>query len=325
MVTSNKNSLLPVYLVIGEDELKRETVIKRLHARLEKMGDLSFNSETFSAATCTGEDIVTASNTLPFASPVRLVEVNEVEKLKKADADLLVQYLEKPCSTTVLALIGNKLDKRSRLYKAVTAFGKTVIIDCTPFERREMGKVVRSMAVGHGITFTEGAASALLDLVGTNTVSLDAEIRKLSLSHRGSDPVNENEVLSMVSFTKEIKPWEFVDAFAARNPQRCVYLLNRMEDTSPFGLLTMCTSRLRELISAKALIARGDGARIASILKIPEWKVKFYRTWVKGFTMSELIFALKKARDTEAAMKSGSDKDKEFLQWMLEVCRKRSA
>ena len=113
MATSNKNSLLPVYLVIGEDELKRETVIKRLHTRLEKMGDLSFNSETFSAATCTGEDIVTASNTLPFASPVRLVEVNEVEKLKKADADLLVQYLEKPCSTTVLALIGNKLDKRS--------------------------------------------------------------------------------------------------------------------------------------------------------------------------------------------------------------------
>ncbi len=59
MATSNKNSLLPVYLVIGEDELKRETVIRRLHARLEKMGDLSFNSETFSAATCTGEDIVT--------------------------------------------------------------------------------------------------------------------------------------------------------------------------------------------------------------------------------------------------------------------------
>ena len=51
MATSNKNSLLPVYLVIGEDELKRETVIRRLHARLEKMGDLSFNSETFSAAT----------------------------------------------------------------------------------------------------------------------------------------------------------------------------------------------------------------------------------------------------------------------------------
>ena len=88
MAKTNNNSLLPVYLVVGEDELKRETVMKRLHARLEKMGDLSFNSETFSATTCTGEDVVTAANTLPFASPIRLVEVYEVEKLKKADSEL---------------------------------------------------------------------------------------------------------------------------------------------------------------------------------------------------------------------------------------------
>lgn len=322
MATKNDKPLLPVYLVVGEDELKRETVMKRLHARLEKMGDLSFNSETFSGATCTGEEIVNACNTLPFASAVRLVEVYEVDKLKKADAELLVTYLEKPCSTTVLALVCNKLDKRSRLHKAVAAQGKTAVIDCTPFERRDMGKVVRSMAVGHGITFTEGAASALLDLVGINTVSLDAEIRKLALSHRGSDPVNENEVLSMVSFTKEIKPWEFIDAFAARNAQRCVYLFHRMEDTSPFGLLTMCTTRLRELLSVKALIRRGEAARIASVLKIPEWKVKFYRTWIKEFSTNELIGALRMARDTEAAMKSGSDKDEEFLRWMLQVCKK---
>ena len=322
MAKTNNNSLLPVYLVVGEDELKRETVMKRLHARLEKMGDLSFNSETFSAATCTGEDVITAANTLPFASPIRLVEVYEVEKLKKADSELIAAYLKEPCTTTVLALVGDKLDKRSRLYKAVQAFGKTAFIDCTPFERRDMNKVIRSMAVGHGITFTEGAASALLDLVGTNTVSLDAEIRKLSLSHRGSDPVNENEVLSMVSFTKEIKPWEFIDAFAARNAQRCVYLLHRMENTSPFGLLTMCTTRLRELISAKALIARGEQGKIASVLKIPEWKVKLYRTWIKGFSMKELVGALKGARDTEARMKSGADKDEEFLRWMLEVCKR---
>ena len=322
MAKTNNNSLLPVYLVVGEDELKRETVMKRLHARLEKMGDLSFNSETFSAATCTGEDVITAANTLPFASPIRLVEVYEVEKLKKADSELIAAYLKEPCTTTVLALVGDKLDKRSRLYKAVQAFGKTALIDCTPFERRDMNKVIRSMAVGHGITFTEGAASALLDLVGTNTVSLDAEIRKLSLSHRGSDPVNENEVLSMVSFTKEIKPWEFIDAFAARNAQRCVYLLHRMENTSPFGLLTMCTTRLRELISAKALIARGEQGKIASVLKIPEWKVKLYRTWIKGFSMKELVGALKGARDTEARMKSGTDKDEEFLRWMLEVCKR---
>ena len=43
--SSNSKALLPVYLIAGEDELKKERVLDRLHKRLEKMGDLSFNSE----------------------------------------------------------------------------------------------------------------------------------------------------------------------------------------------------------------------------------------------------------------------------------------
>ena len=58
------------------------------------------------------------------------------------------------------------------------------------------------------------------------------------------------------------------------------------------------------------------------MLKIPEWKVKLYRTWIKGFSMKELVGALRGARDTEARMKSGADKDEEFLRWMLEVCKR---
>lgn len=131
MTTQSKQStLLPVYLIAGEDELKRETVMKRLYARLSKMGDMSFNSETFSGLTCTGEEVITAANTLPFASEVRLVVVNDVDKFKKADSELLVAYLKEPCETTVLALVGQKVAKNTRLYKAVFAFGGKAIIDC---------------------------------------------------------------------------------------------------------------------------------------------------------------------------------------------------
>ena len=58
MNKEQNNSLLPVYLIAGEDELKRETVLKRLHERLAKMGDLSFNSESFSGTTCLAEDVI---------------------------------------------------------------------------------------------------------------------------------------------------------------------------------------------------------------------------------------------------------------------------
>ncbi len=323
MATSKKQAaLLPVYLIVGEDELKRETVIKRLRDRLGKMGDLSFNSETFSGLTCTGDQVVAAANTLPFASEVRLVEVHDVDKMKKADTELLVSYLEKPCQTTVLALLGTKLAKNTRLYKAVAAVGKTAIIDCAPFARRDLSGAVRSMAVGHGIAITQGAAAALIDLVGTNTVALDGELKKLALSHRGTDPVNENEVLAMVSRTAEAKPWDFVDAFSRRNPERCIYLMNRLGGTSPFALLSMCTTRIRELITVKALTRRGDQGRIASVLKMPDWRLKNHRSFAQLFSMEELIEALRTARDAEQAMKSGSDQSEAFIAWMLGVCRR---
>lgn len=322
MATSSKQpALLPVYLISGEDELKRETVMKRLRARLSKMGDLSFNSETFSGATCTGDQVVTAANTLPFASEVRLVEVHDVDKLKKADSEILVTYLKEPCQSTVLALVGQKVAKNTRLYKAVAAFGKNAIIDCAPFARKDLSGAVRSMAVGHGITLTQGAAATLIDLVGTNTVALDGELKKLALSHRGTDAVNESEVLSLVSRTAEIKPWEFIDAFAGRNGKRCIYLMNRM-DVSPFALLAMCTTRIRELITVKALADRGQQAAAAKVLKMPDWRLKNHRTWARGFTMHELVEALRSARDTEQDMKSGANQEQAFTTWFLTVCKK---
>ena len=168
--SKNKQSLLPVYLITGEDALKRDAVMKRLRARLSSMGDLSFNSDVFEGAEFTGDDVVNACNTIPFASPVRLVEVRDADKLKKADSEPIVGYLDAPCETTVLALIAEKLAKNTRLYKAVAKHGKTAVIDCAPPKARDLPKLVRSMAVGHGVTFSEGAAIALVNLVGEDTV-----------------------------------------------------------------------------------------------------------------------------------------------------------
>lgn len=312
-------ALLPVYLVVGEDALKRDAVMKRLRARLQKMGDLSFNSDTFEGDTALGADIVAACNTMPFASPVRLVEVRSAEKLKKADSEELVSYLDAPSGTTVLALVAEKLAKNTRLYKAVAKAGKTAVIDCTPPRAFELPKLVRSMAVGHGVTFTEGAAQALVGLVGENTVHLDAELKKVALAHRGADPVTEHEVVSMVSRTAEVKPWEFVDAFAARDAGKCLLYLQRMGSVSPHALIAMCTTRLRELVCARAMVDRGNPRAIAGALKMPDWRCKNHAAWARRFTPAELRGAIVAARDAERAMKSGADADAAFLEWVLAV------
>ena len=321
MATQKKQEapLLPVYLIVGEDALKRDTVMKRLRARLSSMGDLSFNADEFDGETAQGGDIVTACNTVPFASPVRLVEVRAADKLKKADAEQLVSYLGSPNGSTVLALVAEKLAKNTRLYKAVAACGKTAVIDCAPLKRYELPRTVRSMAVTHGVTLTEGAAVKLVDLVGEDTVHLDSELKKIALAHRGTDAVNEHEIVAMVSRTAEVKPWEFVDAFSARDARKCLLYLGRMASVSPFSLLARCTTRLRELVCARAFIARGNPKAVAGALKLPDWKCRNHLGWARGFTDEELRSAIVAARDVERAMKSGSDPNDAFLDWVLSV------
>ena len=325
MATQKKQeaALLPVYLVVGEDALKRDAVMKRLRARLSAIGDLSFNADEFNGDTATGSDVAAACNTVPFASPVRLVEVRGTEKLKKADAEELVSYLASPNETTVLALVAEKLAKNTRLYKAVVAHGKTAVIDCAPLKRYELPKMVRSMAVGHGVTLTEGAAAKLVDLVGEDTVHLDSEIKKIALAHRGADAVGEREILDMVTRTAEVKPWEFVDAFAARDTRTCLLYLSRMASVSPHALLAMCTNRLRELVCARAMADRGNPRGTAAALKVPDWRVKNHAAWARGFTAAQLRRAIISSRDTERAMKSGADPDSAFLDWVLTVTAKK--
>lgn len=86
-------NLLPAYLINGEDQLKRETVLKRLRSRLEAMGDLDFNCDTFDGKDALGGDIVAACNTMPFGIDKRLVIVRNADDLKKADSEALVAYL----------------------------------------------------------------------------------------------------------------------------------------------------------------------------------------------------------------------------------------
>ncbi len=318
-IMAQETKLLNVYLAVGEDLLKRRRVLERLRKRLEDFGDISFNHDEFDGETAAGETIVSACNTLPFASEIRLVEVTNVDKLKKTDAEKLVGYLTSPCPSTILILSGDRLAKNTRLYKAVAGFGKTAIIDCAPMKRADLTVALRSMAVSHGFTITPNACEKLVELVGENTVHLDAELKKLGLAHQGNDPVTEHEVSSLVARVAEAKPWDFVDAFASRNTARCFHLIPLLKSTSPYALLAQCQTRIRELLCTKSLERNGSIGALAQTLNLQPWRVRNHRTWARNFTEEELVAALVSSRDAEKHMKSGQDPDRVFADWFSSV------
>ncbi len=313
-------SLLPAYLVVGSDELKRSHAVARMKKRLEASGLADFNlDERDMSKEQTPEDVLSSLNTFPMGADFRLVILRPCDRLPKAMSEMLVDYLKNPSSTTVLLLVAEKLAKNTRLYKAVAKIDKKAIVECAPKKRWELPQQVRSMATAHGKAITQGGAEELVSRVGESTRMLDNELKKLASMVEGGE-ITQADVERFVVRTAEPRPWDFLDAVSARNLPKALSLLRMMPQRQEIMLYSLLTTRIRELIYAKALDARGEGSTLARALGLQSWQVKNHLRWARGFKMSELLGALESAVDVELALKGSQTSDVALIRWVTQIC-----
>lgn len=313
-------SLLPAYLVVGSDELKRSHAVARMKKRLEASGLADFNlDERDMSKEQTSEDVLSSLNTFPMGADFRLVILRPCDRLPKAMSEMLVDYLKNPSSTTVLLLVAEKLAKNTRLYKAVAKIDKKAIVECAPKKRWELPQQVRSMATAHGKAITQGGAEELVSRVGESTRMLDNELKKLASMVEGGE-ITQADVERFVVRTAEPRPWDFLDAVSARNLPKALSLLRMMPQRQEIMLYSLLTTRIRELIYAKALDARGEGSTLARALGLQSWQVKNHLRWARGFKMSELLSALESAVDVELALKGSQTSDVALIRWVTQIC-----
>lgn len=311
--------LLPAYLVVGADEFKRSRAVAKMRERLERSGMADFNyDERDMTKEQQVDDIIASLNTLPMGSEFRLVLLEGCDRLSKSVSEPLIEYLANPSPTTVCLVVAEKLAKNTRLYKAIAKVGPKSVIDCTPKKAWELPKQVIAMAPAHGKRIAPDAAEALVSRAGENTRLLDNELKKLAEMVQG-DTICLSDVEAHVMRTAEVKPWDLLDAVSDRNMARALELLALQPDKSEVRLFTLLVGRVRELIVAKALDARGQGSNLAATLGVQSWQVKNHLRWARKYKMAELLAALDAAVDTELALKGSRDSSLALRLWIVSI------
>ncbi len=314
-----EQQLLPGYLVVGADELKRVRSIERMRARLEKTGMADFNIDVRDMAKDPQiDDVIASLNTFPMGADFRLVILENCDKLPKTVSEPLVEYFANPSSTTVCLVIATSLAKNTRLYKAIAKLGSKAVIDCGLKKAWEMPPQVVKMAQTHGKRMSINAAEALVARAGENTRMLDNELKKLAAMIEGPE-ISLVDVERHVARTAQVKPWEFLNAVSARDTNRALELLKLQPERSEVRLWSLLVTRIRELIIAKALDARGQGGQLASTLGVQGWQVKNHLAWARRWRMEELLDALSSAAETELALKGSRDSELAFLMWVTGI------
>ena len=317
--------LLPAYLIVGADELKRDAAVRRLRSRVPAdMADFNLD-ELDGASLQEPGQLISSAQTMPFCADFRLVIVNGAGELAKPVSEEVVSYLADPNPQCVLCLVAEKLAKNTRLYKAVAKVGPHSVVDCAPLKRWELPPYVVKLAQKRGLSMDNAAAQELVERVGESTVALDNQIATLAQLVGDAGRITLADVEANVAQIAEVSPWAFADAVCERNAPRAMEMLNLMEAPSLVFLHSVLVGRLRELICAKSLDARGAASGLAHELGRQSWQVKNHVRWSRAFGEEELVELLGQAAVCERALKGSQDSEAAFARFVLAVASPNAA
>jgi len=162
----------------------------------------------------------------------------------------------------VLILTAPAVDRRKRLFKAVSQLGAVLNYTRPKGEERQRSRLAqeaRRVLEGAGKTMTDAAWLALGRKTGFDLAASLAAVEKLVLYTEGRPLIDEGDVEEVVGKTKEDHVFALMAALSARDLDRAVRVVNDLCDrgTAPLLILSMLAREIRLLLHGKLILESG--------------------------------------------------------------------
>lgn len=251
-------SVEPVYLLFGCESYLRESADRAI-ADVALSGTLlrEFNESTFSLLNDSSVSAVAAAEQLPMMSERRVVRIKDFARLREADEDVLIRYLERPAPATVMVFTAAELDKRKKLTRsllsscAVVEFQAVKDAEAKSWARTRL-KQLKTMADDRVLT-------EIIRMVGTDLQTLDSELSKLAAAALPEGQITLEMVDQLIARSREFSNFDLGDQLVAGDRKRALETLHRLleDDVAPVLLLGLIAGNYHRLAVAKELLSRG--------------------------------------------------------------------
>lgn len=204
--------LKPAYLILGDDQPKVETALRRLRERIVRESGSELNVTEFNAATERAAVVVNAANTLAFLGGTRLVLVKEVGVWPKADKEIVAAYLASPAPDACLCLVAESLPGGDLLRVAMERHGE--VLEYRAPREADLPRWLQAEAARLGARLGTREAALLVRRCGPNQSILLRELEKLSL-YAGREVISEEDITLLTIPAEEARIFDLVDALAS--------------------------------------------------------------------------------------------------------------
>ncbi len=312
-----EQSFSPVYLVYGEEAYLREDIKKNLMGVLGKdLNDMNVNR--FSGEELSQENLLDLIQTLPFFAAYRLILVENSGLFKSGAQQALIDYVTAPSDTVHIVFVETQVDKRSRLFKAVSKSGFCVPCDGLPQDalvRWAGGQLVKA-----GRRVREQTVTYLISRVGEDMLLLQQELNKLMDYTKPNQEVRPADVDAVCATYLTGRIFEMTDAVSDGDTKRALQLyydLLALKEPSQ-KILYLLTRQFNITLQAQLLAQRHlSDNEMASILSIAPFFVKKYVNWGRRYGTEALNKLLRIMVESDEKIKSGMLNDRIAVEMLL--------
>jgi DNA polymerase-3 subunit delta len=300
-----QGQLEPVYYLHGPETYLRDQAIKSItETVLEGTLLREFNDSSFNLFTNDVRDAIAAAEQLPMMSERRVVRLRNFGRLREADEELLLAYIERPVATSVVLFIGDDIDKRKKLGRRLLS---GAAFEFQPLKSNELPAWIRSHLDTLNAEIEPRALNDLVDIVASDLLTLTNELNKLAAAALPSGRITADLVNQLVSRTREHMNWDLTDNIVSRNRKAALKVLRDFLDdgVEPVLLTGIIAGTFRRLAMAKALLDQGASPReIFNDVRVPQFKQSAYISMLRKIDSATMVRMMSRIAETDLAIKT---------------------
>ena len=318
----DQGTIDPFYLFFGQETYLTRQYTESLTDRVLATAPRDFNFSRYTVTDNHGlSEALGTARTLPVLATHRVVVVQDLQELRKADWKPLADYVTSPSESTVL--IAASVDGEPKKFPDVV-WERAVSVPCEALKGAGLRRWVAQEVTSAGYRISKDAIDGLLQDHDSDLRILQREIEKLCtyVGETGEIELESVQVAGHVS--RQHSLFALSDALADRQPGSALsavdLLLNQGEP--PLVIFSMIVRHLRLLWTVKQCAVAGeDGYQIGKRLRLPPRVCRSLIEQSRGFTTGRLQELYGAALDADLTFKSTNKPPRAILEGLiLQVC-----
>ena len=316
---SLKSEVRPLYLLVGPDIYLRRVAAQAI-TELALSGTLlrEFNECSFSLLTDSVQSAIAVAEQLPMMSGRRVVRIRDFARLREAEEEMLIRYLNNPLSSTVMIFTADDLDKRKKSTKVL--LDVCTVVDFPPLKDAAAKTWAKTRLKELKVAADDQVLSEIIRLVGTDVQTLSNELDKLASAAATTGRVTPELVDELIGRSRELSNFELADHLLAGNRKKALETLHRLLDdgAEPVMLVGLIAGNYHRLALGKYLLARGGREEVFRNISLPPFKRDSYISTLQRSTATKIARGIQLTAAADLAIKTSQATPR--LQLEMLVC-----